>query len=99
MIVVSILDNSITHAHTYVIMVLCVPVATHGYLPSRVNKYLLNLLVSWSMARLSCIHSMSKRMGISLSSELTNFLAKFIKNIYFFIVNLFENINFDIIFL
>ena len=34
MIAVSILDNSITHAHTYVIMVLCVPVATHGRLPS-----------------------------------------------------------------
>ena len=34
MIVVSILDNSITHAHTYVIMLLCVPVATHGYLLS-----------------------------------------------------------------
>jgi len=25
-----------------------------------------------------------KKMGISLSSELTNFLAKFIKNIYIF---------------
>ena len=34
MIVVSILDNSITRAHTYVIVVLCVPVATHGHLPS-----------------------------------------------------------------
>ena len=34
MIAVSILDNSITHAHTYVIVVLCVPVATHRHLPS-----------------------------------------------------------------
>ena len=38
MMVVSILDNSITHAHTYVIVVLCVSVATHGYLPSRSIK-------------------------------------------------------------
>ena len=34
MIALSILDNSIIHAHTYVIVVLCVPVATHGHLPS-----------------------------------------------------------------
>jgi hypothetical protein len=34
MIAVSILDNSITQAHTYVIVVLCVSVATHGHLPS-----------------------------------------------------------------
>jgi hypothetical protein len=34
MIAVSILDNSITHAYTYAIMVLCVPVATHEYSPS-----------------------------------------------------------------
>jgi len=34
MIAVSILNNSITHAHTYVNVVLCVPVATHGHLPS-----------------------------------------------------------------
>ena len=34
MIVVSILDNSIAHAHTYVIVVLCVLVAMHGHLPS-----------------------------------------------------------------
>jgi hypothetical protein len=34
MIAESILDNSITHAYTYAIVVLCVPVATHGYLPS-----------------------------------------------------------------
>ena len=39
MIAVSILDNSITHAHTYVIMVLCVPVETHGHLPSN-NIYM-----------------------------------------------------------
>jgi hypothetical protein len=32
MIAVSILGNNITHTHTYVIVVLCVPVATH--LPS-----------------------------------------------------------------
>ena len=38
MIVVSILDNNITHAHTYVIVVLCVPVATHKHLPSRVKN-------------------------------------------------------------
>ena len=25
---------NITRAHTYVIVILCVPVATHGYLPS-----------------------------------------------------------------
>ena len=41
MIAVSILDNSITHAHTYVIVVLCVFVATHGHLPS--NTYILTI--------------------------------------------------------
>ena len=34
MIAVSILDNSITHAYTYVIVVLCVPVTIHDHLPS-----------------------------------------------------------------
>ena len=38
MTVVSILDNSITHARIYVIVVLCVPVATHGHLPGHVIK-------------------------------------------------------------
>ena len=38
MIVVSILDNSITHAHTYVIVVLCVSVAMHGHLPSEEKR-------------------------------------------------------------
>ena len=41
MTVVSILHNSITHAHTYVIVVLCVPVATHEHLPSQVEIYIL----------------------------------------------------------
>ena len=39
MIVVSILDNSIAHAHTYVIVVLCVLVATHEHLPSTTKTY------------------------------------------------------------
>jgi hypothetical protein len=34
MTAVSILHNSITHAHTYVIVVLCVLVTTHGHLLS-----------------------------------------------------------------
>jgi hypothetical protein len=34
-IAVSILCNSITHAHKYVIVVLYVPVATHRHLPSK----------------------------------------------------------------
>jgi len=38
MITVSILDNSITHAHTYIIMVLCVSVTMHGHLPSHIIK-------------------------------------------------------------
>ena len=37
---VSILDNSITHAHTYVIVILCVPVATHDRLPSQAEIYI-----------------------------------------------------------
>ena len=39
MIAVSILDNSITHAHTYVIVVLYVPVAIHGHLPSKTKLH------------------------------------------------------------
>ena len=31
---ISILGNSISRAHTYIIMILCVPVTTHGYLSS-----------------------------------------------------------------
>jgi hypothetical protein len=34
-IVLPILGNSITHAYTYVIVVLCVHVATHEHLPSK----------------------------------------------------------------
>jgi hypothetical protein len=36
---VSILGNTITHAHTYVTMVLCVSIATHGHLPSKYKYY------------------------------------------------------------
>ena len=36
MIAVSILDNSIIHAHTYVIVVLCVSIATHEHLSSNI---------------------------------------------------------------
>jgi hypothetical protein len=37
MIAIFILGNSITHAYTYVIVVLYVPVARHGHLPSRLK--------------------------------------------------------------
>ena len=40
MIAISILDNSITHVYTYVILVLCVPVATHEHLPSQAEIYI-----------------------------------------------------------
>ena len=46
MIAVSMLDNSITHAHTYVIVVLCVPVATHGHLPSIKYKHIFRITLS-----------------------------------------------------
>jgi hypothetical protein len=48
MIIVSILNNSITHAHTYVIVVLCVPVATHGHLPSVIRIFVLLCKISWT---------------------------------------------------
>jgi len=35
---------SITRAHTYVIMILCVPVATHGHLTSYLVVYICNSL-------------------------------------------------------
>ena len=38
MIAVSILDNTIIHTHTYIIVVLFIPVATHGHLPSEEKK-------------------------------------------------------------
>jgi hypothetical protein len=39
-IAVFILGNIITHAYTYVIVVLCVPVAAHGHLPNKWLKIL-----------------------------------------------------------
>jgi hypothetical protein len=47
MIAISILDNSITHAHIYVIVILCVSVATHGiYL---VSYYIQLMCISYSI--------------------------------------------------
>jgi len=58
MIAVSILDNSITYAHTYVIMVLCIPVATHGHLPSfNIQKEIHNLNIHKNSQNLSPIPS------------------------------------------
>ena len=64
MITVSILDNSITHAHTYVIVVLCVSIATHEYLPSQGKKTLAAGRESFALPALMHGRSQSGGNGI-----------------------------------